>query len=108
MERTPVPFSNREIEMATKKEAQEAQEADKITVYFGAEKLSPIDYAGSFELGGHHYTTTVKPGETPEEAFDRAYNFLYKKTRETFQQRLQDFLDDLANSKKAVNNYGRR
>lgn len=78
----------------TKKTEVTTPDPDKITIYIGTEKISPVQY-NSFEVGGHHYTTTIQPGETPEEAWDRAYAFLMKKHRETFQERASEFLDNL-------------
>lgn len=70
------------------------QERDKITVYWGMEKLSPIQYQ-PFEFGGFHYTTSIREGETEEQAFERAYTFLDNMAKKQFPSKLKDFKERL-------------
>jgi hypothetical protein len=57
--------------------------SESVTVVLGEMLFAPIQY-NNFKIGGHQYTTEIRPGETPEQAFDRAYAFLLKKTREEY------------------------
>lgn len=50
-------------------------EPETITVAFGEERFAPVQYE-SFTFGGIYYKTTVRAGETPEQAFDRAWSFV--------------------------------
>lgn len=50
-------------------------EPETITVAFGEERFAPVQYE-SFTFGGIYYKTQVRQGETPEQAFDRAWNFV--------------------------------
>ncbi len=63
---------------------------DRLSVYYGREKFSPSQFE-SFEVGGLHYTTTIREYETPEQAFERAHGYLDKMVREQFRRKSRDF-----------------
>ena len=85
--------------MASRGQEMNNTEADRITVYWGTEKLSPVQY-NSFEHGGFHYTTTIQESETPEEAFTRAWNFLDKMARKTYAKKIASFKDNIGKAQK--------
>jgi len=60
--------------MVDKKEVVDAldQILDEVTVNWGAEKISPIQY-NTMDIGPFSMRTKVRPGETAEEAMARAY-----------------------------------
>ncbi len=70
---------------------------DRITVFAGEEKFSPVQYH-SFAIGGYSYTTTIRGDETPEEAFTRAWSFLSQMKRNAFAEARADFYARLKGS----------
>lgn len=77
---------------------QDKLDADYISVYVGEERFSPLDYH-SFGFGGFRYTTAIQPGETEEQAFTRAWDFLSKMKREKFLEARNDFYKRLGLSR---------
>lgn len=71
-------------------ESQGEQRPDIIRVYVGEEKFTPFSYH-SFSIGGFSFSTTVRPGETEEEAFTRAWAFLQKMKQDKFKEARDDF-----------------
>lgn len=63
---------------------------DQITVTWGAEKYAPIQY-NNFDVGPFSTTTTIREGETAEEATDRAKAFLATLAREEFDKKSVGF-----------------
>ncbi len=59
------------------------EEIETITVSFGEETFAPIQYQ-NFKFGSIYYKTQVRPGETPEEAFDRAWKFVESCAKKQF------------------------
>ena len=69
---------------------------ESITISFGEEKFSPVQYH-SFTFGGLFYRADVREGETPEQAFERGWKFLescaikqFKAKRDGFWQRYRE------------------
>lgn len=67
-------------------------EGDTIRVVRGIEKFSPRQYQ-TIDIGPFELTTTVKPGETREEAFMRASEFLAKMARAEYVARSKEFIE---------------
>ena len=65
--------------------------SDTITVTYGAQKFSPVQYQ-LFDVGPFSMTTTVKPDETPEQAYARAYAFLAGCAKAAFATAKVEFL----------------
>lgn len=63
---------------------------EEITVCWSEEKFSPIAY-NSFGIGGFYFRTKIQPDETPEQAFDRGWEFLDKMARKHFASKLKGF-----------------
>lgn len=63
---------------------------DTVTVTWGAEKYAPIQYH-NFDVGPFATTTTIRDGETAEEAIDRAKTFLGTVAREEFDKKSAGF-----------------
>lgn len=71
-------------EEALEEESEEIHtELDTITVSYPNQKFSPYRYH-NFDVGGIFYKTIVKPGETPEEAYERAWDFVDKMARDQY------------------------
>lgn len=64
-------------------EDEKQEQPETITVAFGEEKFAPIQYE-SFSFGSIYYKTQVRPGETSEEAFDRAWKFVESCAKKQF------------------------
>jgi hypothetical protein len=69
-------------------------EGDKLTVTRGEETFSPVQY-NSFRLGALTITTTVKPGETIEQAYDRCHRTLEELSDKQFDAQLKAFSNRL-------------
>ncbi len=65
-------------------------EGDQITVVFGEEKVCPRQYH-VLTLGPFTCTTTVKKGETREQAIERAEAFLRKHAQASYRTKLADY-----------------
>jgi hypothetical protein len=60
-------------------QADFASVGEEITASWGEEKISPIPNSySSCTTGNFFYKTRVRPGETPEQAFERAYEVVRK------------------------------
>ena len=68
------------------------QEPETITVSFGEERFAPVQYE-SFTFGGIYYKTQVREGETPDQAFDRAWNFVNECAKRQFVAKRDGFWD---------------
>jgi hypothetical protein len=66
------------------------QGPDSVTVCFGVQKFNPGNYQ-SLELGPFYMKTDVKPGESVEEALERAYSALEGFARKVWARTLKDF-----------------
>lgn len=73
-------------------------DGEYIRVYVGEERFSPIEYH-SFSIGGFGFTTQIKPGETPEQAFERAFEFLQAMKKKHFAAVRADFFDRFNDSR---------
>jgi hypothetical protein len=62
-----------------------------MTVVWPEQRFSPVEYH-SFGVGPFSVVVTVRPGETPDQAFDRAWNFLAAQARKMYPSALADFL----------------
>lgn len=69
-------------------------ELDEITVCWSEEKFAPVSYH-SFGIGPFYMKTKVKPGETPEEAFQRAWDVLDKMARQMYPAKRNGFFERL-------------
>ena len=72
---------------------------DKITVVWGEETFFPVMATG-FRMGPYSIETEVRPGETPEQAFKRAWDFLeaqalmmFAAKRNNFQARMKQVME---------------
>lgn len=57
--------------------------AEEISVYYPEQLFSPVPY-NSFRCGNLWYKTIVLPGETREDAYDRAWTYLNKLVENQF------------------------
>jgi hypothetical protein len=71
-----------------------AEEPDVIRVTSLSERFSPLEFH-SFGIGDFTYTTRVKPDETPEQAFDRAWKFLNEMKKTKFLEARDGFYERL-------------
>jgi hypothetical protein len=74
-------------------------EGETITVTFGAQTFSPVQYH-KFDVGPFSYTTVIQPGETIQEAYDRAYGWLRKLASQNFIQQRAEFYKYLPEAQK--------
>jgi hypothetical protein len=74
----------------------ETQEAT-FTVTWGMQKLSPVQYQ-TLDVGPFSMQVTTKPGETPQEAFVRAYDFLAKQAQAVYKREMPAFLERVRES----------
>lgn len=97
--------------MATRRRKLETTEADKalaetpdapvgteITVVWGEETISPVQY-NSFRLGGHSIKVVVQPGETAHDAFLRGWAILEEAAEVMFQDKVKGFSERLNRAK---------
>jgi hypothetical protein len=66
-------------------------ESDVITVVYGQQKFAPVQYH-SFDIGPFSMSTTPRPGETYEQAYERAYGFLESCAKNAYKSALAAFL----------------
>jgi hypothetical protein len=80
--------------------AEQEQDArpDVVRVFVGEEKFSPFSYH-SFSIGGWSFTTTIRAGESEEDAFKRGWDFLQKMKRERFKEARDAFYERLKASR---------
>lgn len=64
----------------------------EISVYYPEQLFGPVPY-NSFRCGGLWYKTVVQPGETQDEAYDRAWAYLSKLVQKQFVDCRKDFWD---------------
>lgn len=69
-------------------------ESEEITVTQGEQVFSPVQF-NSFRVGPFTYKTIVLPGETREEAFDRAHLYLMTVSRKAYAAERTLFYDRL-------------
>lgn len=79
------------VDFAKMKEAKKF-EGDTITVTWGHECIQPKQY-NVYNVGPFSTTTTIRPGETFEEAFNRAYTMLEKMAEATFLKKRNQFAE---------------
>ncbi len=77
---------------------------DRVTVTFGAQKFSPVQYH-VLDIGPFSMETTVQKGETDEQAMERAYRSLAETARQAFKREMPPFLERV---KEAATAAGRR
>lgn len=68
---------------------------EEISVYYPEQSFSPVSYH-SFRCGNLFYKTVVKPGETVEEAYDRAWEFVSNQVHKQYSRVRRDFEARLA------------
>lgn len=71
-----------------------AAEGDEVTVYYGTEKYSPVQY-NTFEHGPFFVKVKVGPGESHADAATRAWNAAAAAAAATYPVKEQAFLDNL-------------
>ena len=64
--------------------------ADTVSYTWGEERYSPIQYQ-TFGVGPFTYTTEVRDGETPEEAMDRARDFVKAEAKKSYNDKCRTF-----------------
>lgn len=62
-----------------------------ITVTWGEETFSPVQFQ-SFRVGPFSMQVEVRPGETEEAAFDRAYTLLTRKAEKVREEKAKSFI----------------
>lgn len=80
---------------------------DEVTATWAPNKLAPVQYH-SFDVGPFSCTTTVREGESGEEAMLRAYNVCVKVARDTYAQKRDEFLENVKDSAQAARESTRR
>lgn len=80
------------------------QECDYITVSTGEEKLTAGIQYNSFSVPPIYYRTAIKPGETPEQAFERAMQFLRKAKARAYIEARDSYLQDVVDCTRAARN----
>lgn len=65
---------------------------EEISVYYPEQLFSPAPY-NSFRCGNLWYKTVVMPGETKEEAYERAWKFVEQMVREQYVRTKKEFWD---------------
>lgn len=68
---------------------------ETITIVYGEEVYSPVTY-NNYKVGPYTYTTTIRPGETFEQAFERGYNLLAAAALRSFNHKRQQFKQNYA------------
>jgi len=58
-------------------------EGDEITITLGEQVFAPVSY-NSFRVGPFIIKTTIKAGETYEQAFERAHSYLMTAARKAY------------------------
>jgi hypothetical protein len=71
------------------------EDSDYVSVTWGEEKCSIKGEYSTFTVGPFSMTTKVKPGETPEEAMERAQSYLDAHARKVFTRKRDAFLQEL-------------
>jgi hypothetical protein len=79
-----------------------AEALEEITVHWSEERFAPMPY-NSFAHGNFFYKTKIKPDETAEEAFERAFAFLDKMARKTFLKKRDGFYERFSLANQATN-----
>ena len=80
-------------------------EGDEVSVTFGEETFSPVQY-NSFRIGPFFYKTRVHKGETPEQAFDRANAYVTRMAQRAFKEKMETYFGHLREAGKAANPKG--
>lgn len=65
---------------------------EEISVYYPEQLFSPIPYM-SYRCGNLWYKTIILPGETREEAYDRAFTYVRGMVKKQFEICRQEFWD---------------
>lgn len=68
---------------------------------WGPMKLSPLRYQ-NLDVGPYTMRTRVLPGETHEQAFDRAFKHCERLGREAYKRQLTDFIEFARQASEAV------
>jgi hypothetical protein len=74
--------------------------ATTVKVVWGAMKISPIQYS-NFDTESVEMTTEVLPGETPEQAMQRAYTACERMARAAYPRKLAAFKEMYAQAAQA-------
>lgn len=75
--------------------------ADRVTYTWAEERYSPIQYQ-TFGVGPFSYTTEVREGETPEQAMDRARDFVKALAKKEYLEKCASFPARVYNARKAA------
>lgn len=92
--------------MAKGDRVEVVQEPDQVTACFGEEKITGTVEYQSFCIGPFFYKTTVKAGETPEEAGKRAVDFVTNLARNSYVAKRDMFLDHVADARMTAKSRG--
>lgn len=63
---------------------------EEVSVYYPEQLFSPIPYM-SYRCGNLWYKTVVLPGETREQAYDRAFSYLRDMVKKQFEECRREF-----------------
>lgn len=91
--------TRREFPSSDPDRGQAAEPGTEITVTWGEETFSPVQY-NSFRIGGHSIKVTVQPGETALDAFKRGWGILEQAAQVMFDDKLNGFRDRLNQTKR--------
>lgn len=81
------------ISRGTKSRREEAKEiGGVVTATWGEERFCPVQY-NTFGVGPFSFTTTVREGETPEQALQRAYGVVEAAAERCFEQKCVEHLE---------------
>lgn len=75
-----------------------APEGTEVTVVWGEEVFSPVQY-NSFRVGGTSIKTTTKPGETVRQAHQRVWKMLEELAETQFADKVNGFGERINRSK---------
>ena len=76
----------------------EASEGTSITIQWGEEMFSPVQY-NSFRVGGNSITLVVKPGESIQDTYSRGWQILEELADSQFEDKLSGFSARLSETK---------
>lgn len=72
-------------------------DGEQVRVVWAAQKFAPIQYH-SFDVGPFEYVTTVQPGETLEQAHDRAFAFVKSCAKKAYREARDEFFACVADA----------
>ena len=92
MNNSGYPELNQEMKQSVQAALEEVIEnaGDRITITYGKEIYSPVSY-NTYEVGPFSIETTVRQGETYEQAFERGYNQLIAIAARAFEHKRKQF-----------------